>query len=366
MPIRTLRHVLRFRLLATCFITYSLFFLNITPCLANRPIATNRDNYIDFLRSLGLLLLVVAHTAAPKAIEALRTFDVPLMVFVSALCYRPLVGGYFIYARKRFIRIYKPVFIFLTIIFLAIIICNSLYGKPEIKWPQIIGSYLLLNQPSIGYIWIMRVFIIIALAIPFLYKYSQRQSWLAICLSTAIIIVIQHYVILLINLIYLETVRFVLSEIIPYLLGYSAIALPALKIKRINTRQMSITLFALILSLLIFFFLYGIESPQLYKYPPQSLYILYGLFCSIGLWKIKPAVIRLIPISNRAIRYLSQNSMWIYLWHIIPVYVVDYFSNIFASWPLRYIFVLTTALICTELYNKISSQFSIAFLRFWN
>lgn len=326
--------------------------------MANHTVESNRDYYIDFLRSLGLLLLVVAHTNAPNAIEALRTFDVPLMVFVSALCYRPLKGNYFSYAKKRFVRIYRPVFIFLTIIFLSSIICNSLFGKPEIKWPQIVGSYLLLNQPSIGYIWIMRVFIIIALVIPLLFRFSHRMSWLEMCISIAIIIFTQHYVVITINLIPLDSVRFLLSELVPYLLGYSAIAIPALKIRHITSQQYIYTLLILFLLILGFCYFNGIRSPQFYKYPPQSLYILYGLFCSIGLWSIKPIVKKLIPVSNRVIRYFSKNSMWIYLWHIIPVYIVDYFSNIFTLWTYRYIFVLITALLCTSFFNYLSSQFS--------
>ena len=334
----------------------------------SKSIESDRDNYIDFLRSLGLLLLVVAHTAAPSTIEALRTFDVPLMVFVSALCYKPQAGGYFKYARKRFVRIYRPVFIFLTLIFLPIVVCHLLLGKPGIKWPQIIGSYLLLNQPSIGYIWIMRVFIIIALAIPALYRLCQRYSWQIICILTATIILFQPFVIRLINLIHPESMRFIISQIIPYLLGYSAIALPALKIKLITPRQMSIILLVILLTLFAFFYFHGFISPQHFKYPPQSLYILYGLFCSIGLWSIKPIVIKLIPVSNKVIRYLSKNSMWIYLWHIIPVYIISYFSNLFALWPIRYIVVLTTAIICTMGFNIISVQLSktIAKERFWH
>lgn len=55
----------------------------------------SRDSYIDFLRAFGLLLLVVAHTCAPQWLFNLRTFDVPLMVFISAICYNPLRGGVF-------------------------------------------------------------------------------------------------------------------------------------------------------------------------------------------------------------------------------------------------------------------------------
>ena len=54
-----------------------------------------RNPYIDFLRGFGLLLLVVAHTYSPEWLFQIRTFDVPLMVFVSGMCYKPLRGGVF-------------------------------------------------------------------------------------------------------------------------------------------------------------------------------------------------------------------------------------------------------------------------------
>ena len=54
-----------------------------------------RDDYIDFLRALGLLLLIGVHVNAPEWYKPLRSFDVPLMVFISSLCYKPLRGGVF-------------------------------------------------------------------------------------------------------------------------------------------------------------------------------------------------------------------------------------------------------------------------------
>lgn len=62
--------------------------------------AHKRDTYIDFLRGFGLLLLVIAHTFPPKWIMVLRTFDVPLMVFVSALCYKSLGGALNVFYKK--------------------------------------------------------------------------------------------------------------------------------------------------------------------------------------------------------------------------------------------------------------------------
>lgn len=86
----------------------------------------DRDEYVDFLRSLGLLLLIIAHTRAPQWLTNIRTFDVPLMVFISALCYKSLRGDYLAYCLKRFKRIYIPVFIFLNLFFIRmdLFYCN--------------------------------------------------------------------------------------------------------------------------------------------------------------------------------------------------------------------------------------------------
>lgn len=40
-----------------------------------------RDLYIDFLRFIGISLIILAHVEAPSGITQFRSFDVPLMVF---------------------------------------------------------------------------------------------------------------------------------------------------------------------------------------------------------------------------------------------------------------------------------------------
>lgn len=61
-----------------------------------------RDTYIDFLRALGLILLIGVHiVGVPDWYRPFRSFDVPLMVFVSSLCYKPLRGGVFSVCNKE-------------------------------------------------------------------------------------------------------------------------------------------------------------------------------------------------------------------------------------------------------------------------
>ena len=41
--------------------------------------------YIDYLKVLGLLLVILAHVNCPSPLMQVRSFDVPLLVFVSGI-----------------------------------------------------------------------------------------------------------------------------------------------------------------------------------------------------------------------------------------------------------------------------------------
>ena len=74
-----------------------------------------RDLYIDFLRFIGISLIILAHVEAPSGITQFRSFDVPLMVFVSGLSFSTKGGGFWKYVWKRVKRLCIPVYLFLTI-----------------------------------------------------------------------------------------------------------------------------------------------------------------------------------------------------------------------------------------------------------
>lgn len=77
---------------------------------------SGRDNSIDILRFIGLMLLVLAHVGPPNWLMQLRSFDVPLMVFVSGLtAARKEYTSYKGFILKRFKRLVLPVWIFLSI-----------------------------------------------------------------------------------------------------------------------------------------------------------------------------------------------------------------------------------------------------------
>jgi len=319
--------------------------------------SSSRDAYIDFLRALGLLLLVVAHTNPQEWLFQFRSFDVPLMVFISAMCYKPLRGEYLAYAYKRLKRIYVPVLIFLTLFFLIELGCNLIIGKPKIDLKTVAGSYLLLNNPSIGYVWIMRVFLMMALILPILQKWLKNLGFIAVCITIFGIIGIQH---ILVDAVYAtdnKVLRFILDETFLYAFGYAPLLILGLKIQSIKKNEMMIFILITLLAVIGFVWNNGMAfDPQQYKYPPQSLYLLYGLFGCATLWSLRPV---LSPIMARCaaipkfFTYLSTNSMWIYLWHIVPVYYIETNRILPNYWIGRYLIVFFVAIGLNYLYHKI-------------
>lgn len=319
----------------------------------------SRDSYIDFLRAFGLLLLVVAHTCAPQWLFNLRTFDVPLMVFISAICYNPLRGWYLAYCKKRLKRIYNPVLAFLTLFFVAEFGCFMLTGRPHIEWETVLGSYFLLNSPSIGYVWIMRVFLMMALVLPLLHKVLIKANFLSTCIVIGILLIAQHFLVTAIQAIPYKGIRFVLDEIIPYATGYSAIAILGLKIRIATHKDLLLLMFASLVAIVWFVYAHDMEfDPQAYKYPPQSLYLLYGIFASTLLWSLKPFY--KAWKGDVVFRYLSANSMWIYLWHIIPVMVVARWAEVPGLWGVRYVFVLVVAVALNASYAAIIKRLRLS------
>ncbi len=210
------------------------------------------------------------------------------------------------------------------------------------------------NPPTIGYVWIMRVFLMAAIIIVPLERFLRKVNFcktmlilVGIVLFQSIIILGEKYVLTNINIF----TKYVFDEILPYVVGYTPLLILGLKIRNFSKQQINILLVINLFVIIILAQTLDSIDVNNYKYPPQSLYILYGLFASALLWRIRPWLGFIRP--NKFIEYLSVNSMWIYLWHIIPCYIVSRWANIPNAWFGRFLFVLVIALFLERLYKKI-------------
>lgn len=297
---------------------------------------SERYNYIDFLRFVGLSLIVIAHIDAPFTITQIRTFDVPLMVFVSGLSYsgRTIKSSWSSFYYPRIKRIVVPVYIFLSLYF----ICFSLLGLP-LTWNKVINSYLLTTDGGIGYVWIFRVFLLIMLVTPFLVKVSYSLSNLFFYFLLAIIFALNCVLVSILPYDNGSVAITVIKEVVPYLLGYSLLFLLGLRLRESSRKEcigLCIVLPILLIALLIINkdSMGGTINISMFKYPPTSCFIVYGAWVCSLLWLFRNCFDSLS--NNSFVLFVGRNTIWIYLWHIVFVILSHAFIN---SWPLRYVTV---------------------------
>lgn len=206
----------------------------------------------------------------------------------------------------------------------------------------------------------MRVFLMMALIIPIFYKILKKgRFWITILLITALITG-QCILVEKISLIHNKYINFILDETLLYCIGFCPVAVLGLKIREFKNVEIGV-LFSICIIAIIFYLLSERASftPQLYKYPPQFLYILYGLSGCMFMWLLKGILTGLSEA--KIFVYISRNSMWLYLWHIIPVIAISQimvFTQIVVTpylWLGLYILVFSVAILLNILYSKIIS-----------
>lgn len=59
--------------------------------MGGKALNRKRYIYIDYLKVLGLLLVILAHVNCPSPLMQVRSFDVPLLVFVSGFWHQKAI-----------------------------------------------------------------------------------------------------------------------------------------------------------------------------------------------------------------------------------------------------------------------------------
>lgn len=312
-------------------------------------ILKKRDPSIDLMRFIGLTMIILAHIGLSRSTSLLfqlRSFDVPLMVFTSGLAFSgKSTGSYLPFILKRTLRLVLPVYIFVT----AYILLNPLLSDwglvEEYSGKVIKGTYMLRLNPSIGYVWIIRVFLIVMLVTPFLISMNGRirNDWACFGLIALMLTVQQGIVAWL----HPMKLGWFVEDWVLYVLGYSAVFFFGLRMRRTSVRTASVILAVMAVGMVAYAFHmhseYGtVMRLQATKYPPGLYFLLWGMLISGILWLTSK---RWTPLLDcRLFTFIGQNTIWIYLWHIPFVNMVV--KGPFDPWHpvFKYIFVYAAAL----------------------
>lgn len=347
-----------------------------------------RNLNLDILKSISLLLLISAHTNLPNnsLFFQLRCFDVPLIVFVSGYLFSLYAQKnkriiYLDYVKKRTIRLLVPTWTFLIIFFsISFVLCFLFKQNFPFSVEKILSSFLLLDS-GIGYLWIIRIFLMLALISPFIYAINSiiQKFPLGFILS----LVIHNFLVSqlaesfnkwLFNFGTIGLfVRVILREYLFYIIPYGAILLLGMIASYPNWKFFKIILVSSLFTLMVYLMQAFTSGNFLFisssKFPPSGAYVFYGIVMSIILYltldkftsDFNPQNLKIsrnLSFFNffglgEIVYFISRFSIWIYFWHIFS-FKEPVIGNIlfFNTSPLIF-FIITMLFACFFTWTQI-------------
>src|SRR3990172_205525 len=137
-----------------------------------------RDINFDVLKIIGLFCVIIAHTDPPESVLYFQSFDVTLMVIISGALFsysssRTMIAASWTYIKQRLLRLIVPTWTFLVFFFIVTYLVYSASGKQyPFSGRQIMDNFALLH----GYVWIIRVFMLVAVISPLLLRMRTSLS----------------------------------------------------------------------------------------------------------------------------------------------------------------------------------------------
>lgn len=303
--------------------------------------------YIDRLKVLGLMLVILAHVDLPIWLAQIRSFDVPLLVFVSAYLARKSYknGDVFGYYRKRFFRLAVPAWIFAIIFWIV----QSVVLTHPTFIDVLKGITFQRDTNLLGMLWVIWVYIVCALLIPIVNKLNLKAGiqWALLLLLFAFQVLCSCTDLAENRILYCS-----LFTVIPYgFITYLGFFYCDMKTKNKSILAVG-SLFVFCLTTVILWHKNGIVFPITdYKYPAQIYFLCYAIPIIVVLFEVLPKFDKYKP--SLLVRFISKSSLWIYLWHILVLYAVKLFIEDPMYWWLQYIIVILVSVIITWIQNKV-------------
>ena len=322
----------------------------------NKP-ALSRDFSLDLSRAIGTLLIILAHVGAPNVVNEIRCFDVVLLVFVSGYCINYVDYGKYLW--KRFKRLVIPAWILLVVLFSATWVACFIVNKEQIySATTILKSFFFLNG-GIGFIWIVRIYMGVAILTPVL-------VWINKFIKSNSAFLAFSFAFILMNSFVARKYCTENASIIYYMieiLAYSSVALIGYRYKQMgktnwqNTPRYILSLLAITtVGNIVTICLFGFQ-PNENKYPPVEPYLFYGMFVTALIFlAINGLNIQINAKLENSICKFSILSYDTYLIHIFVLSVFDLLEEMIKDpidWRIKYLAVLVLSFLGALVFDKI-------------
>lgn len=247
--------------------------------------AKQRNHYVDFIRGIAIICIVLIHTAWHSGTQYVPTlvrnmtllFETPIFFFIAGWTFS------YVKSNKKYIsgliKLQYRYMIYMTIVFIILVI--STHGKyvigDLINWffHNYTDTYPL---RSVAYsLWFMRTYFVSVVFGIVLITYLSYNGLKKVCGILWIMIIIQTFSSNIFNTISIGlnvTLNYVVFYTFIYLLGYM------LKDYKMNNLQFAIIIAVNIIALLIFKYLlgYDILDIQANKQNTNMIYLLWSMF----------------------------------------------------------------------------------------
>lgn len=294
-----------------------------------RSQTVERRQGIDLIRFVGVAIIMVAHAGPPDWLFHLRNFGTPLLIVASGLTYATIYRDRSLdpwtFYQKRLARLIFPAWVFLTVFFAFFYVFSKVGGRPlPFSVWKIPETYLFLN--GIGFVWILQVYIVLALVTPAALFFSRRVGGNVVYFSCLLAAYFAYEASLpILQSLTTNKPNSVWNTTVFSALPYSILFLYGLRLHRLSTRAVifiALTCFlAFVVQALVLRHEYGVfVGVQSYKYPPTFYYLAYGMF-ALNLTYLVCRNVVMPDAVGRVVTWLATNSLWIYLWHIFAYYL---------------------------------------------
>ncbi|MDC9043103.1 acyltransferase [Escherichia coli] len=319
-----------------------------------------RIDKIDFLRFLGLSLIILAHVQPPLWLAQLRNFDVPLMFMVMGMSFcvtEHRHSNRIKYINSRFRRLVLPTWIFFAAFFLINEIISFIFNIKDFTYNKsiIITSFAL--SSGLGYVWVIRLFFIISVIATFIPPKLYTLNLKAILTISASFLLINSQLIPLYNGIDKLSIYILLGTYISNSISYTLAFIIGYKIASTDHKELlpPTIICGLLFSGMTAYYIItlGAFNPtQSDKYPPGIYYMSYATFMIFVVYLLSNKAVLLLKVLRlwQVVSFISQNSIWIYLWHI-PFIIMC--QKIGSHYLISYVLTYTLATIMVKLQVSI-------------
>lgn len=324
--------------------------------MPSSPIKSNgarkrRLYYLDFLKTVGLFCIIIAHVNPPNCIIAVRSFDVPLMVIISSFLanrsykkYKATNNGIIGYYRSRFARLVFPTWLFFVLYFAVTDI-----GTGHLHPASYYLKSFLLTRYGVDYVWIILIYLYSALLVPII----ERIGFSIKAIVTVILFYLAYEILYHFQI---GTNNMAIETTFYYIIPYGLLTYIGYNLEKIKRKKLIIFIVAnLIIFIATALYLHArtgnFQQIQTYKYPPRLYYLSYGIFCSLSLMTICKNKRYEKYFNNKIIQYISSHSMWIYLWHALALFIYQKL-HLPENWILKFLAVSISAILIVILVNK--------------